>query len=412
MTEGALAEVWREATRRLDAPPPVLCREPPPGGGAVPWPDGGADPTTEGLPYGAPPIPTDLAAILYTSGSTGRPKGVVMRHSSMVFAAASIAAYLALDGDRILCALPLSFDYGQYQCHLAALSGSTVVFERSFAFPSRVLDTIRDEGVTVFPGVPTMFAILVALATRGPLVLPGVRKVTNTAAALPVAHLEPLQRIFPNAEIFKMYGLTECKRATYLAPEDLPSHPASIGKAIPGTEVLVLDDRGRPVPPGGSGRLFVRGPHLMAGYWRRPEETEAALVPGPTPGERMLATGDLCRIDADGFLYFVGREDDFVKTRGEKVAPKEIEEALLSIDGVREAAVIGVPDEILGQALRAFVVAGEGLDEAAVRRALAERLESYLVPRDIVFVAELPKGPTGKILKQALPRGPSGGGRS
>ena len=348
-------------------------------------------------------IPSDLAALIYTSGSTGQPKGVMMTHQAMVFTAGSVAEYLRLgEDDRILNVLPLAFDYGLYQLLMAMRIGGTLVLERSFAFPAKTLKRIDEEEVTVFPGVPTVFATLLSTKTRTPH--PSVRRVTNTAAGLPPSFHDGLHELFPNALIFRMYGLTECKRVSYLEPELVDEKPTSVGRPIPGTEAFVLDEEGRPVEPGETGILYVRGPHVMAGYWNLPEQTAHMLKEGPVPGERMLCTHDHFTIDKDGFLYFVGRTDDIIKTRGEKVSPLEVENALHAIPGVSQAAVIGVPDQVLGEAIQAYVVLDEGaeLTEQEIIRACRERLENFMVPRDIVLLDELPQTDTGKVRKKSL----------
>ena len=201
-----------------------------------------------------------------------------------------------------------------------------------------------------------------------------------------------------------MYGLTECKRVSYLEPELVHEKPTSVGKAIPGTETFVLDAAGRPVEPGETGVLYVRGPHVMAGYWRQPELTAEMLKDGPVPGEKMLCTHDFFTVDEDGCLYFLGRSDDIIKTRAEKVSPLEVENALYAIGGIREAAVIGVDDDVLGQAIRAYVVLEDGVEltEKEVIAGCRTRLESFMVPREVVFLAELPKTTTGKIRKKGL----------
>lgn len=359
-------------------------------------------------PSPAPPgtIPLDLAALIYTSGSTGRPKGVMMTHQSMVFTNGSLIEYLRLsEDDRILDVLPLAFDYGLYQLLMAVQLGATLVLERSFAYPAEVLRRMTDERVTVFPGVPTIFSTLLSMHRRHPLCFPDVTRVTNTAAALPPDFTQGLREIFPNALVYRMYGLTECKRALYLEPELLDAKPTSVGKAIPGTEVFVLGDDGRPVGPGEVGVLHVRGPHVMLGYWKQPELSREMLRDGPLPGERILCTHDRFRTDEEGFLYFVGRSDDIIKTRGEKVSPVEVENVLHGIPGVREAAVVGVPDDVLGEAVRAYVALDEGaaLSEKEIQRICLARLENFMVPREVVFLRELPKTPTGKIRKQGLP---------
>jgi len=383
------------------------------GDGAAPARDGGP----RALPMAAmlaayPPqpldqggIPLDLAALIYTSGSTGNPKGVMLSHQNMVFTLGSLVQYLRLSqGDRIFNVLPLAFDYGLYQLLMAVHLGATVVLENSFAFPARIVARAAEEEVTVLPGVPTVFATLLALHRNKPVSLPSVTRITNTAAHLPDGYVPALKEMCPEALIFKMYGLTECKRVAYLEPELVEAKPSSVGRPIPGTEAFVLDDDGRPVPAGVSGVLHVRGPHVMMGYWNLPEETARMLVPGPYPGERMLDTHDRFRIDEEGYLYFVGRSDDIIKSRGEKVSPVEVENVLHAIPGVKEAAVIGVPDERLGEAVAAYVVLHDGSDmtEGAFRRHCMARLESFMVPRDIIFVTDLPRTGTGKVRKRDL----------
>ncbi len=354
-------------------------------------------------PSGA--IPLDLAALIYTSGSTGDPKGVMMTHQSMVFTVGSLVEYLRLsEEDRILNVLPLAFDYGLYQLLMVVRLGATLVLERSFSYPAQVFGRVREEQVTVFPGVPTIFSTLVSAHRRKEVRFPSVRRVTNTAAALPPGHLPLLQQVFPNALIYKMYGLTECKRVCYLEPEMLAKRPRSVGKAIPGTEVFLLDADGKPVPAGKVGILHVRGTHVMRGYWKKPEQTAEMLRPGPVPGEQVLCTQDRFRMDSEGYLYFVGRSDDIIKSRGEKVSPVEVENALYAIPGVREAAVVGVPDDLLGEAVHAYVVLDDGvaLSEGDVRKGCLARLESTLVPVRVWFLPELPKTASGKITKKAL----------
>ena len=356
-------------------------------------------------PRPAGTIPLDLAALVYTSGSTGNPKGVMLSHQNMVFTQGSLCEYLRLDADdKILNVVPLAFDYGLYQLLMAVHLGATLVLERSFGFPGEVIRRVREEGVTVFPGVPTVFATLLSFHRNNAISMPSVRRITNTAAHLPDAYVPGLREMCPDALVFKMYGLTECKRVCYLEPELIEAKPGSVGKAIPGTEVMVLDDDGNPTRPGETGVLHVRGPHVMMGYWNLPEQTAHMLKPGRYPGERILCTHDFFRVDDEGFLYFVGRSDDIIKSRGEKVSPVEVENALHAIPGVREAAVVGVPDEVLGEAIRAYVVLDEGvtMDARAFRRHCLARLEGTLVPRDVVFVEGLPKTATGKVRKKSL----------
>jgi amino acid adenylation domain-containing protein len=350
-------------------------------------------------------IPVDLAALIYTSGSTGQPKGVMLTHLNMVFAAGSIAQYLRLsEDDKILNVLPLAFDYGLYQLLMAIRIGGTLVLERSFAYPAQTLKRLEEEEVTAFPGVPTVYATLLAMRRTSGKTYDHVTRLTNTAAGLPPSFHDRLLEIFPNALIFRMYGLTECKRVSYLEPELLKEKPTSVGKAIPGTETFVLDEEGRPVAPGENGILYVRGPHVMAGYWNQPELSAHMLREGPVPGERMLCTHDWFTVDEEGFLYFVGRSDDIIKTRGEKVSPIEVENALYGLGGIKEAAVIGVPDDILGEAVKAFVVLEEegSTTPQEIIASSRTRLENFMVPKEVVILDDLPKTQTGKIRKKSL----------
>jgi amino acid adenylation domain-containing protein len=350
-------------------------------------------------------IDMDLASIVYTSGSTGDPKGVMLTHRNMLTACESITSYLELRNDEvILCALPLAFDYGLYQMIMAVRAGARLVLERSFTFPAQILNIMVEEGVTGLPGVPTIFSILAEFKSLKDYDLSKIRYVTNTAAALPLKHILMLKDLFPGARIYSMYGLTECKRCTYLPPKDLDRKPLSVGIAIPNTEMWIVDEDGDKTAPNTVGQLVIRGATVMRGYWGKPDATAKKLKPGPLPGEHVLYTGDYCKIDDEGYLYFVARMDDIIKSRGEKVAPKEVEHVLMNIPGVKEAAVIGVPDEILGQAVKAFVVpeAGVALVEKQVQKECQARLENFMVPKHIVIMDSLPKTDTGKVKKTGL----------
>ncbi len=361
------------------------------GPGAAPMPD-------------AAGVDLDLAMLIYTSGSTGFPKGVMMTHRNIVAAATSITTYLENTPDDItLNVLPISFDYGLYQVLMAMQVGATLVLEKSFAFPQAILNKIAAEKVTGLPLVPTMAAILLQMKDLRPGAYPHIRYITNTAAALPPAHITRLQELFPRTRLYSMYGVTECKRCTYLPPGELANRPGSVGIAIPGTEAYVVDDAGQRVPAGTVGELVIRGPHVMQGYWEDPAATDRALRPGPCAGEKLLHTGDLFRADEEGFLYFVARKDDIIKTRGEKVSPKEIENVLYALAGVREAAVIGVPDAILGMAIKAVVVSSNAsLQARDVIRHCAMHLEEFMIPKFVEFRDALPKTDSGKINRRQI----------
>jgi amino acid adenylation domain-containing protein len=360
-------------------------------------------PETSAAEPGFAGIDLDLAMIAYTSGSTGFPKGVMMTHANIVAAATSITTYLeSSPDDVVLSVLPLAFDYGLYQALMCAKVGATLVLEKSFAYPAVLIEKMRAERVTGFPLVPTLAAMLLNMKSLEPGMFESLRYVTNTAAALPVAHIERLRALFPKARLYSMYGVTECKRCTWLPPAELDRRPGSVGIAIPGTEAYVIGDDGAPAAPGVVGELVVRGAHVMQGYWEDPESTRRALRPGRYPWERVLHTGDLFRADEEGFLYFVGRMDDIIKTRGEKVSPKEVENVLYELPGVREAAVIGVPDPLLGNAIKAILATDGSLSEREVIRHCAARLEEFMVPASVEFRDELPKSDNGKISRREL----------
>ncbi len=360
---------------------------------------------TDAAPPDFPGIDVDLAMIIYTSGSTGFPKGVMMTHRNIDAAAQSITTYLENTADDvILNVLPISFDYGLYQMLMAMRLGATLVLEKSFVFPQAVFDVMQRERVTGFPIVPTMAALILQMRDLAPGRFPDLRYITNTAAALPPAHIARLQELFPGVRLYSMYGQTECKRCTYLPPQELAVRPGSVGIAIPNTEAYVVDEGGARVAPGETGELVIRGPHVMQGYWRDEAATAKALKPGPLPSEKVLHTGDLFRTDADGFLYFVGRKDDIIKSRGEKVSPKEVENVLYALPGIREAAVVGVPDPVLGHAIKAVVALEPGveLSREEVIRHCAKHLEDFMVPKVVAFEVALPKSENGKIDRREI----------
>ena len=348
-------------------------------------------------------IDLDLACLIYTSGSTGEPKGVMSDHSNVDFASDSIITYLEnVEDDIVIGLLPLSFDYGLYQLLMVFKFGGTLVLERGFTYPAEVLGRIEQERVTGLPGVPTIFAVLVK-TDLSPYDLSSLRYLSNTAAALPPSHILELKKKFPGTQLYSMYGLTETKRTLYLPPDELDRRPDSVGIAIPGTEVWLEDDDGRRLGPGEIGELVIRGRHVMRGYWGDAAATAARYRPGPVPGERVCRSGDLFRADAEGFFYFVGRRDDIIKSRGEKVAPKEVENVLYAFDGVLEAAVVGVADPVLGQAIKAFVVVNRnGITEQDILGHCRARLEDYMIPRWVEFRDALPKTGSGKIRKTDL----------
>ena len=346
----------------------------------------------------------DLAALIYTSGTTGAPKGVMLSHGNMTSAAAAIVKYLGNTAeDVILNVLPLAFTYGLGQVTTAFLSGATLVLERSFQYPQAVLQVMQRERVTGFALVPTIATMLLQHGI-GAAQLPHLRYITNAAAALPAARVTQLREALPHTQLFLMYGQTECQRAAYLPPDQIDCRPGSVGVAIPGSRVDIVDDEGKPVRARVVGELVVTGPHVMRGYWNRPVETSAILSVDPATGDHTLRTGDLFWRDEDSFLYFVDRRDDIVKTRGEKVAPRQVEEVIAALPGVSEVAVYGVEDELLGQAIAASVTvaADVHLTPADIKRHCRTHLEDYMVPKYVEITAALPTTLSGKVSRREL----------
>ncbi len=350
-------------------------------------------------------IDVDLAIIIYTSGSTGEPKGVMSAHYNVVAAAQSIIQYLEnVEQDIILNVLPLSFGYGLYQVLMAFLFGGTVVLEKSFAYPHEIIEHLAQERVTGFPIVPTMAAILLQMKDLSRFDFSSLRYITNAGDALPVAYIRKLQAFFPHVRIYSMYGLTECKRVSYLPPDQLDLMPNSVGMPMPNVEVVIVDKQGQEVAAGDVGELVVRGSNVMQGYWNKPEETSQTFRPGRYRGEALLFSGDLFQRDEEGFLYFVARKNDLIKVKGERVSPKEIENVLCDMDGIFESAVIGVPDEIFGHAIKAFIVKNKKseLTEKEVMKYCVKNLEPFMLPKYIEFRDSLPRSANGKIDKKKL----------
>lgn len=361
----------------------------------------------EALSTIAPPrnrIDMDLGLLMYTSGSTGTPKGVMLTHRNIRTACLSIAQYLENTQDDIIqSVLPLSFGYGLTQVFTAFHCGAKLVLEKSLLYPHEVLERMRREKVTGFPMVPTIGSILLKMDLTQ-YDLSSLRYMTNAGAALPPRHAREIQKQLPHVRLYPMYGQTECIRVCYLSPEEVGKRPTSVGRPIPNVEVWIENEKGKRAAPDEPGILMIRGSNVMAGYWKMPDRTEEALRPGLLPQERVLRSGDLFRMDSAGYLYFLSRQDDIIKSRGEKVSPKEVEDVLYDLAGVAEAAVIGPTDPMLGQRVVACLVVNEGstLTEKEVLRHCSRQLEDFMVPQEVRIMAELPKTTTGKIDKKTL----------
>ncbi len=352
-------------------------------------------------------VDADVAAILYTSGSTGRPKGVVLSHRNMLVGAESVSTYLGNTADDvILSALPLSFDAGLSQLTTAFQVGAHVVL-LNYLLASDVVKACARYGVTGLTCVPPLWIQITAQEWPAEAAAK-LRYFANTGGRMPRTTLDALRRIFPQASPFLMYGLTEAFRSTYLDPAQVDRRPDSIGKAIPNAEILVLRPDGSECAAGEHGELVHRGPLVSLGYWNDPEKTAARFRPVPqlsglTMTELAVWSGDTVVRDEEGFLYFVGRTDEMIKTSGYRVSPMEVEEVAYRTGLVRDAVALGVPDETLGQRIVLLVTPAEdGVDAAAVLAPMRKALPLYMVPAEVVVREELPRSPNGKFDRKLL----------
>ncbi|MBL8483673.1 MAG: acyl-CoA ligase (AMP-forming), exosortase A system-associated, partial [Rhodocyclaceae bacterium] len=355
-------------------------------------------------------IDTDMAAILYTSGSTGKPKGVVLSHRNMVAGAKSVAQYLENSpDDTLLAALPLSFDAGFSQLTTAFHTGARVVL-LNYLLPRDVLNALQKEKVTGLTAVPPLYIQLSELQWPDGIT-EHLRYFANTGGRMPRETLNKLRAALPRTNPFLMYGLTEAFRSTYLPPSEVDRRPDSIGKAIPNAEILVLREDGSECAPNEPGELVHRGALVGMGYWNDPEKTAERYkpLPGREGGlvlpEVAVFSGDNVRRDEEGYLYFIGRRDEMIKTSGYRVSPTEIEEVIYSTQQVGEVAAFGVPHPTLGQAVVLVVTprAGAELDPAALLAEARIRLPAYMVPAKIdVRPGPLPRNPNGKIDRKLL----------
>jgi acyl-CoA ligase (AMP-forming) (exosortase A-associated) len=352
-------------------------------------------------------IESDMAAILYTSGSTGKPKGVVLSHRNLVAGALSVANYLGnTEQDRILAVLPLSFDYGFSQLTTAFASGACAVL-MNHLLSRDIPEMVEAERITGLAAVPPLWIQLGQLNWPHATTL---RYLTNSGGAMPRATLAALRRALPDTQIFLMYGLTEAFRSTYLPPAQLDRRPDSIGKAIPNAQVMVLRADGTPCDPHEPGELVHRGPLVSMGYWNDAAKTAERFKHMPAAAGLPLAetavwSGDTVRSDEEGYLYFVGRSDDMIKTSGYRVSPTEVEEVVYATGLAAEAAAVGVRHPVLGQAIALVASArdGQALDGTTLAAACRANLPAYMLPAWIdVRTGALPRNPNGKIDRRLL----------
>ena len=372
------------------------------------WADGGAGiafaeliAELEPKPVPFPGIDLDPAFLVFTSGSTGTPRGVILTHDNVRFVSAAIQARLQYQiEDRVAIFLPLSFDYGLYQLFYAALVGASVFIGRPEMAGPELPRILAAQEISVLPGVPTLFGGLIKMQRYRPVPLPKLRVITNTGDHLPQSYIASLRGLFPQARVFPMYGLTECKRVSILLPEELEAKPESVGRPLDGTEVFAMDANGQRLPPGETGELCVRGRHLALGYWRAPEETAKRYKFIGEGHSRVLVSGDFGSVDADGFLHFHGRSDFLIKHKGHRLSPAEVEEEACRISGVVAAGC--VKDEAKDLLCLFVSVADTELDEPKIIQALSLKLEPAKVPNRVILLPELPKTGNQKVDRKAL----------
>jgi acyl-CoA synthetase (AMP-forming)/AMP-acid ligase II len=339
------------------------------------------------------------ASIIYTSGTTGLPKGVVLSQGNFCFVVAAIVDYLGLDpNDRYGLMLPLSHSYGKSNLLTTFAAGASLVFLDEFQNLPAFVERTASERVTILSAVPYHAHILLKRASLSGRDLSNLRAITFSGNKLPPATIDGLSEALPRARIFSMYGLTEsCTRACYVPPDLLSRKKESCGRPLPGVEIRIRDDSGRDLGPGEVGHILLRGPNVMTGYFQDPELTGRTLEDG------WLRTGDLGKLDAEGFLFLEGREKDIIKCAGERISPAEIEDVLGSHPRVADVAVVGSPDPVLGEVIHAFVVPRDrDLDPGELRTYSASRLSHHKLPRRFTMTDQLPRTATGKIRKHLL----------
>jgi len=342
----------------------------------------------------------DLACILFTSGTTGEPKGVMLSHGNLVANTRSIISYLHLkETDSVMAVLPFFYSYGSSLLHTHLAVGGTVHIEGQFVYPNKALERMAKERITGFAGVPSTFALLLHRSNFKDMDWPHLRYVTQAGGAMAPSLAKRLGDVLLDSDIYIMYGQTEATaRLSYLPPDRFVDKLDSIGKAIPGVELRVVDEKGHQVIPGQIGEIIAKGENIMQGYWGQPEETANVLRDG------WLYTGDLARVDEEGYIYIESRKSDMIKSGAHRISPKEIEEVLATWPGVHEVSVTGCPDPILGEAIWAFVVpeGNQALDHKAIIRHCRDNLASFKVPQRLIELIELPKTTSGKIKKTFL----------
>jgi acyl-CoA ligase (AMP-forming) (exosortase A-associated) len=353
----------------------------------------------------------DLAAILYTSGSTGRPKGVVLSHLNIMAGASKISEYLKITPDeRILSILTFGFDYGLNQLMTTWSHGAQIVL-LDYLFPRDIIKAVDKFEITGLAAVATTWIQLLQMSWENSG-MARLRYITNSGGAIPEHYVREMRLRLPDTQIFLMYGLTEAFRSTYLDPALVDRYPTSIGQAVPGEEILVLDAHDQPVKPGEVGELVHRGVLVAQGYWNDPELTRVRYRPNPLQPaevplrEMVVYSGDQVRIDENGLLYFIGRHDEMIKCSGNRISPSEVEEVLYQCEGIADVVAFGIPHETYGQSVYAVVSLAEGskLMLPAMLKYCKDHLPSYMVPAEIEIWDSLPRNDNGKLDRSGIKR--------
>lgn len=347
-------------------------------------------------------IDLDVASIVYTSGSTGKPRGATLTHLNIVTNTRSIVDYLELTpDDRVMVILPFYYIYGKSLLNTHFFAGGSVVADNRFLYPNVILQTMQEQEVTGFSGVPSTYTILLNRSNVRNMKIPSLRYLTQAGGGMPAAVQKEVAQVFAPARLFIMYGATEASaRLSYLDPKELSRKWGSIGKGIPNVDLFIADPEGNRLPAGEQGEIVARGANLMLGYWNHPEETAKVLKHG------LYYTGDLGVMDEEGFIFVVGRSKDMIKIGGNRASAKEIEDAIYEHPDVADAAVIGVEDEVLGEAPKAFIVLKDHHIHQEFKEEilnfLKTKLATYKVPKYVEFRESLPKNESGKIQKLQL----------
>jgi acyl-CoA ligase (AMP-forming) (exosortase A-associated) len=347
---------------------------------------------------------TDIACLIYTSGSTGKPKGIMVSHSNLLDGARIVCDYLHIENeDRIILPVPLNFDYGFNQLADVLFKGATL-YLHDYRLPNDLLKTLDEERITGLPGMLPIWSGIFnnRLTAEASYKFESLRYITSTGNKIPVRLVTKMREYFPNASIYLMYGFTEAFRSTYLPPEEVARIPDSIGKAVPGAEIMVLDENDEQCPSGKTGELVHKGGVVTQGYWKNPELTGSVFRPNPLSpesGEKVVYSGDRVYADGNGYLYFVGRKDDMIKTSGCRVSPTEVEEIAVQHPNIADCICLGIEDEDIGEKICLVYTTSSGMESHAedIRNFCRKKAPYYLVPHEVVFMKEFPLTSSGKI---------------